>query len=366
MKSMFDTRRPTGRNAPRRRLPAGAAPLLAVVIVMGLAVLGGIVQAFGSGGPTASAAPTRLATVVYHAGDDWRHVGQAVVYYHRRPGGRPFVYLFGGSAARECTISDSSWRAQITSAGGPATTALNLGSAGQTYDQDIEAVALLPRRPTIVYIGVNLGRYTHGRPGSYGDRMASSIKKAEQVDPPVISPYTQHRFAVPQILSPAKKRSLAAAWMANKYPIFKRQFDYNAGRLQALVKACQAAGFHPVLLNLPFDLGTIGHTLDKPRARYGNDCRATAKALGVPYYDFNPTLGLVDRDFFDNWHLVQSGRVKWQRKLTSVTLALFARYGIGVGSPSPSGSPSASPSGPSPEPSSAPPAPAPSGSTSAS
>ena len=45
-----------------------------------------------------------------------------------RPPAKPVVVLLGGSAARESTISDASWRNQIVTKGGPATLAWNMGS----------------------------------------------------------------------------------------------------------------------------------------------------------------------------------------------------------------------------------------------
>ena len=47
------------------------------------------------------------------SGDDWAHAQQVVAALKAKPPKVPVVYLLGGSAARECTISDASWAAQV-------------------------------------------------------------------------------------------------------------------------------------------------------------------------------------------------------------------------------------------------------------
>jgi hypothetical protein len=303
----------------------------------------GDAAAYGAIDPDPSLMPA--ATSVFHDGDDWRHVGQVIVYLRSHPTRRPLVYLIGGSAARECTTSDAGWRRQIVEHGGPATLAYNLGSSGQSFHDDLRIVKLLPQQASIVFIGVNVGRYALRTPVS--DRLGTAIRRAEQVDTPLISPYTQHRYTASRIRSPAKKRDLVTQWLARKYPIFQRQFAYNAGLLRKIVAACQARGLHPVLLNMPLNLAIVGHRLDKPRARYAANCRAMAKELGVPYVDWVPSINLVNTDFLDNWHLVEPGRTKWQRRLTNLTITLLKRYDM-LPSPEPSPSPSPSPSSPEP------------------
>ena len=73
---------------------------------------------------------------------------------------KPVVVLLGGSAARESTISDSSWRSQIVAAGGPETLAWNMGSRNRTMAQNLAIVKKLPKVPTVIYVGINLGSFT--------------------------------------------------------------------------------------------------------------------------------------------------------------------------------------------------------------
>ena len=266
------------------------------------------------------------ATAGFHRGDDWRHLGEVIYYYRHHAASGPLVYFLGGSAARECTTSDASWRRQIVNHGGPATVAFNLGTSGQSYDDGINIVEHLPQEPSIIIIGVNLARYTHSAPSPSSGRLASAVREAEQSSKPLTTPYAQHRFTAARILSAAQKDELLTKWLAERYPVFQRQFAYNAERLHALVVACQARGFRPVLLNLPINQAIVGQRLDKPRAEYEADCRTTATTLGVPYVDWLARINLLDSDFADNWHLVEPGREKWQRRLTNLTINLLKSY----------------------------------------
>ena len=97
----------------------------------------------------------------YTAGCDWRHLAQVAGRLSTLTPERPMVYLLGGSAARECTIRRSAAGApHIRKAGGPDTLAYNLGATGQTYEDNLVLIEMLPRVPSIVIIGVIVGRYT--------------------------------------------------------------------------------------------------------------------------------------------------------------------------------------------------------------
>ena len=70
-----------------------------------------------AGGATGAASGGAKAT----SGSDWSRVLAALAYMQADTPTKPVVVLLGGSAARESTISDQSWRAQIAQDGGPAT-----------------------------------------------------------------------------------------------------------------------------------------------------------------------------------------------------------------------------------------------------
>ena len=76
-------------------------------------------------------------------GGDWAHVLQVVANLKAQPPAAPVVCLLGGSAARESTIDDASWAAQVEQLGGPSVVAYNLGSRNRTLAQDVELVRAL-------------------------------------------------------------------------------------------------------------------------------------------------------------------------------------------------------------------------------
>ena len=254
------------------------------------------------------------------SGDDWAHAQQVVAALKAKPPKVPVVYLLGGSAARECTISDASWAAQVKRLGGKSVLTYDIGSSDQTYAQDISPlVAGMPdvKAGSIVLIGLNLGRYTSGPP-----------KPATASGAAAARTYVQHHYSVKHILTVAQKKAWVQHWLSARYPLFKKHFDYNATILERLVRACQLKGLHPVLLELPRNDQIIGHAFDKPRAKYVADCRKLAKDYAIPYVDFVAKAHLVNGDFYDVNHLVEPGRVKWQKRLSQQVVQLLKQYGM--------------------------------------
>ncbi len=293
----------------RRR--AGARPVLALFVL----ALGVLVPAL---------APTRASAAVEWPAADWKHTKVVITYLRQHPAAtRPVVHLLGGSVARESTIGDRSWRRQIVDLGGPRVLAFNLGATNQTYRDNIEMVELLPSRPGLVLIGVNVGRYTKGSHLRFHYSPVSGHLTLAQVDA-----YPQHRFGTGNIMTDSEKRALVSEWLRIRYPAFKEHFAYQAARLRELVELCQARGLKVVMFNLPINRQIVGHRLDAPRERYKRDCLNVSATYGVPYVDFVSDVRLSSRDFIDNWHLAPSGRVRWQRRLARMTVYWLEKYGI--------------------------------------
>jgi hypothetical protein len=301
----------------------GVRRLCAAALSAGVLLLGCLCAAGVAAGPAAAGE--------FVAGSDWRHLWQVLAALQSTPPDVPVVYLLGGSAARECTIDDRNWKFQIMRLGGPRVRPFNLGASSQSFDHNLRMVAQMPAVPTIVLIGINVGRYTHRERTAAGEAGEpwGATDEGRRTAGTTIDPYYQHRFTVTRILSDSEKRALVTQWMRERYPVFQDRYAYNEGQLDALIVACQTAGLHPVLLNLPINLQTVRHGFDKPRDRYGAGCRALAAKYQIPYIDFVPSISLVSGDFRDNWHLVEPGRVKWQRRLTRVLITLLDQYDMG-------------------------------------
>lgn len=273
-------------------------------------------------GGAASGSPDSDDGAKTAGGGDWAHVLHVVAYLRATQPTEPVVVLLGGSAARESTISDSSWQRQIEANGGPATQVFNLGSRNRTMAQNFALVKALPKSPTIVYIGINVGAFT------------SAQKTARIKLPPGITSlpaYKQHVYSSKRILSSANKRMLVTAWRTDRYPVFRRNFATSAGVLEKLVKLCRQRDFHPVLFELPRNTAIMGHQLDEPIARYSATCKTLAKNHRIPFVSFVAAARLRNRDFYDLWHLVEPGRKVWQGLLSAKTAKLLQEYGYDAG-----------------------------------
>ncbi len=254
-------------------------------------------------------------------GKDALHRLQIVANLRAETPASPVVILLGGSAARECTVDDASWATDIVRAGGPAVTVFNLGCRHDTFAEDLEIARLLPDgMPAIVFIGINLGRFAN-------PRQTPTITLPEPRMPP--PPYFQHIYSVTKRVQPrATKAYYLQYWLKARDPQFTARYGYNLTTLELVVEACLEHGLHPVLLDLPRDLDVIGHTLDGQVARVKAGCSMIAKAYGIPWVTPVKAAGLVDADYFDLWHLVEPGRVKYQARLAAKTASLLQRYGL--------------------------------------
>jgi hypothetical protein len=294
-----------GSGAPRRGrlLPARlAAPAAVLLIALALLALAG------------------PAGAIYRPGDDWRHIETTLKALGRRPPRTPVVYLLGGSAARECITTERNWSAQIAALGGGRVRALDFGSSSQAFKHGLTIVRAAPAVPSIVLIGLNVGRYTSIPPRDVTRSAAPFTRTGSVYDP--------HRFHVGDQLSDAAKRGIVSTWMRVKYPRFRRRYAGDAAVLRELIALCQERGFYPVLVELPLNLRIVGHAWDAPRARYRRGARAAAAAYGIPYADFVARAGLVSSDFVDVSHLVEPGRAKYQRRLSRLVVAKLKQYGL--------------------------------------
>ncbi|MBN2204541.1 MAG: hypothetical protein JW767_05920, partial [Thermoleophilia bacterium] len=246
---------------------------------------------------------------------DWYHVLAALEELRAEPPSLPLVVLLGGSCGRECTVSDEVWAAEVVAAGGPAVIARNLSSRNKTFRHDLDLVGLLPPTRTVVFIGVNLGRFT-GWPTPAARGPATPPEGLE-------FHHTQHHYTVLRTWSAARKETAVKQWLRDRLHVFEARCEANLAMLERVVLACRERGFEVVLLELPRNEEAIGGRFEVAHARYRDGCRALAAAQGVPFIDFVDEAGLVSADFYDLMHLVEPGRDKWQRRLASVTAELL-------------------------------------------
>jgi hypothetical protein len=327
--------------ARHRRTHTTIALLVALVLVTALTAAcsaqatGGALAASGSSGDGASASITPAASgssaAAGKAGDDdWERIAKALAWMRADPPTKPVVVLLGGSAARESTISDASWRKQIVSNGGPEALAWNMGSHNRTMAQNLAIVKELPKdADVVVFVGVNLGSFT-------------SPDKTATIKLPSPAPTAQPSLKQPHqystrtgILSTSKKKAMVQQWLGKRYPVYKANFSRNAALLEDLIQLCKTRGYKPVLFELPRDTQIIGSSLNAPTTKFRDKGVALARkyaADGCKWVSFVSSARLPNGDFYDIWHLVEPGRKIWQAKLSAKTTALLKQYGFNGGS----------------------------------
>ena len=211
-------------------------------------------------------------------GSDWQHALRVAQDLRAHPPAGPVVLLLGGSAAREATVSDTAWAAEVQALADSPVATYNLGSRNQTFEQDVALVKALPRIPVLVFIGVNLGRFT-----SPPTTTTSTTPKATK------GTYTQHHFSSARIQPLERKQDAVTYWTRQRQPVFSTRFAADLTRLERLVAACRSRGYHPVLLDLPRNTEVIGQAFDGPVAQYQDACRALAAERSIPFLDLAET-----------------------------------------------------------------------------
>lgn len=252
-----------------------------------------------------SASPQPLGAA---AVSDWGHVLQVVAWLRYRTPQRRVVYLFGGSAARESVVSESSWAAQVRAVSGRSAVTYVVAKRCQIYVEDTRIVNQLPKGRGVALISVGPTRFTMLQ------EPASVPRNSTRSRPP--GPWYQHHYDWRPRLSAAEKRRLVRVWVRDRYGVFLSRYPDRLVELDQLIQACLARGLRPVLLEMPLNLPVIGHAFDDARVMYAGGCLELAAKYDIEYIRFVSKIGLRGTDFYDLQHLLPSGRSKWQTRLS--------------------------------------------------
>lgn len=289
--------------SPYRSLPARlATPAFVTLVLLVALLLGALAATAGAASPVT----------------DWVHVKNVIEELNASPPAAPVVYLLGDSTARECTFSDDNWHQQVTDDYGVPVATYSLAGRNQTFAHDLKIVEQLPNVSGVALIGVGITRFTGapttkppgGRPGG-----------------PPHDGWLQHIYDGKPKLTTAAKRAMVREWLATRYGAFKRHLKANRRDLELLIVECQKRGLTPVLVEMPLNTAVVRHAFDKPRSLYRARCRALAAKYRLSYLSFQAKVHLRNADFYDVWHLVKPGYVKWQAVLSAQTALLLPPLG---------------------------------------
>lgn len=286
--------------------------------------------------------------------DDYAHVTYTVAELRDDPPQGRTVYLFGGSAAMECFVSESSLAADVSRASGSEAGVVSLAAHGQSFAQAIAvvdnlpaavgdgrvllAIGLAPMRFTVAPekdAGLMLGRtmplpsarlrealagqgieepaLTTVLPGAFdylstymAGRPDEGLAWLEDVD------YEEHYWNDQPVRSRAAKEGEATARTTLDRELYRRYASYNLAMLDELLRLARDRGFAVALFEQPLNLEVADSTWGGILPDYRRRVRAIARRWGVTYLDVHRRVALENEDFGDIYHLVVSGRLKWQ------------------------------------------------------
>ena len=125
------------------------------------------------------------------------------------------------------------------------------------------------------------------------------------------------------ILSTAKKKAMVQSWLAERYPVYKRNFATGAAVLETLIKTCQTRGYKPVLFELPREHRSHRQLAERAHHQVPRQVQALAAKYQIPWVSLVSAAKLPNTGFYDLWHLVEPGRTVWQNLLSAKTAALL-------------------------------------------
>lgn len=365
MSSLLTAVRALGRRA---RLPAGALAVTLAVIPFGSlsalhdrVVSGRIVDTVSQG--------RFLAT----PRDDGGRISYQIAFIKRHPPSGPTVYLLGGSAVRECIPTCDRLTTAIERRCGVRARVRVMGACEQRLAGTLAIIDDLPPGDgDVVVIGVHHLSFVCGPAEARAQLTGITLSQplspqltpsqalhdwvaARQSDDPPETiraglllhlaryrdkrgvpafrgasiAYRQHQYGQGSVLPAGAKRLSMRRWLRNRGGPdgpFYRDFDYSAALLAECVRLARAKGYEVLLMDCPQDAGVVRHAFDKYKAEYRPVCTQLVDTQGAHYANLNRTAHLVSGDFFDLYHLVPSGRVKWMPKLADTLAQIFTDH----------------------------------------
>ena len=351
--------------------------VLAAAAVLALVALVSFESALVDGGLT-KVSQGRLLRI---ANDDYLHVSYRVAELRQRPPSLFTIYLFGGSGATESVVGERSLAAAVGRDSGQKVGVVILAAHRQSLAQTLAIVDNLPPRPGVLLVGLAPFRFTvspaddarllSGRPllirsplleqlstRLFGKRpplggalpgifdYTGGYLRARARDGVLWGArigYARHYYpAGAKGALPLAKRLNVKQELSRDGALYAQYVDYNFVVLQELIRLGQERGYLVVLYDQPLNSSAAGPDWAGMLPDYQARATALARRTGVDYLHVERGVHLKDADFADLYHLLSSGRAKWQPELARQVAGLVKelRAGQTGGTPTPVASPS--------------------------
>ncbi len=310
--------------------------------------------------------------------DDYVHVTYELGKLKKDPPKGTTVYLFGGSGTIESFVTEKALAAAITKAGGSDVNVISLAAHQQTLAQTLAIIDNLPPGKAVLLIGLAPSRLSaspkedvgllsgrliiapspwlaklapklYGKAAPFGgvipgifDYLGSYLRQRAATGPfwGLSIPYAIHYYP------PGSKGALPVAKRQNIFKVLTRDRkayrangEYNFEILRQIVKLSEKRGYKVVFYDQPLNFSAGGPTWGGVLPAYRKRAEAISKQLGVPYIHVERGIHLTDADFADLYHLLDSGRAKWQAELARLVAPITRET-----TAAPAGAPSSTPS----------------------
>lgn len=335
----------TVRGALLRGLRCRSPFVLVVAVLLTVAALAGVQWFVSSGAFTVL--PERFMLRIPN--DDYVHLSYRVAELRRHPPAGRVVYLFGGSGTMEMVRSPGALATAITAAGGPPVTVISLAAHNQSIGQTLAVIDNLPRGSGLLAIGLSPNRLLtapsadatqitgsplaltsarlaaalagharvhHSLPGLLPGIFDFVVSYADQriiTRSPHLSPitYATHYHTGNAVASLSAKLAGSPVELARERPLYAANSTYNLALLADVVRLGREKGYTVTFFQQPLALVASGPAWDAYLEAYRAAVDAVARRLGVPDVDAEPLAHLRESDFYDMFHLIDSGRDKW-------------------------------------------------------
>jgi hypothetical protein len=288
--------------------------------------------------------------------DDYVHVTYAVAEQRHDAPDQPAIYLFGGSSAMECFTSEEEFGAQIGGVAGEGVSVVSLAAHAQTLAQTLAIIDNLPQGDGrgMIVVGLSPMHFTtdpsedagmlEGKPmplvsprletvlGREGyeprrflgvlpgvfDYVTNYLKVRVKDGPPWFEPlvYERHYYGAGPVYPLAAKARGARRDIAADRAGYPRFSSYNLRLLAQVTALARERGYEVVWFDQPINLAAAAAAGEPawggvlPASRRA--AAELARRLDVSYLHLQRRSGVANADFSDLYHLVLSGRLKWQ------------------------------------------------------